>query len=116
MLHFGGAVARAFDALGETGGIDPLRQAALAAHLVDVAAVLRRAASFLPVRRYELEQVDAALAGQPLPGPDAADEPAFLYAAFLRDGVPGPWRDALTELGARRLARLARVAAWMVRR
>lgn len=116
VLHFGTAVAHAFDALGEAAGTDPQRQAALAAHLVDVVAVLRRAAAFLPVHRYELEQVDAALAGEPLPGPDAADEPAFLYAAFLRDGVPGPWPEALAELGAQRLARLARVAAWMVRR
>ena len=116
LFHFGGAVAGAFDALGEAAGIDPQRQAALSAHLLDLAAVLRRAASFLPVWRYELEQVDAALAGRPWPGPDDADEPAFLGAAFLRDGVPGPWRDELAALGEKRLARLARVAAWMLRR
>jgi len=116
LFHFGGAVAGAFDALGEAAGIDPVRQAALALHLCDLAAVLRRAASFLPVWRCELEQVDAALAGKPLPGPDDADEPAYLHAAFLRDGAPGPWRTALTGLGERRLARLARVAAWMLHR
>jgi predicted RecB family nuclease len=116
LFHFGGAVAGALDALGEAAGIDPARQAALAAHLCDLAAVLRRAASFLPVWRYELGQVDAALDGRPLPGPDDADEPAFLRAAFLRDGVPGPWRDELAGLAEQRLARLARVAAWMLQR
>ncbi|MCU0230561.1 MAG: TM0106 family RecB-like putative nuclease [Acidobacteria bacterium] len=116
LFHFGGATAGAFEALAESAGIDPLRQAGLAAQLCDLAAVLRRAASFLPVWRYELEQVDAALAGRPLPGPDELDEPAFLYAAFLRDGVPGPWEDSLRELAERRLARLARLAAWMLAR
>ncbi|MCU0224791.1 MAG: TM0106 family RecB-like putative nuclease [Acidobacteria bacterium] len=116
LFHFGGAAPGALDALAEAAGLDPRRQAGLAAHLCDLAAALRRAASFLPVWRYELEQVDAALGGAPLPGPDEADEPAFLYAAFLRDGVPGAWGDALRELGERRLARLARVASWMLAR
>lgn len=116
IVHFGGGAARALEALADAAGLDARAQDRLTSRLLDLADVLRRGTAFLPVWRYELEQIDAALAGSPLPRPDRELDresvPAFVLLSHLAAGAPGPWRAALDALAARQIERLARTFAW----
>jgi len=116
LVHFGAGTARALETLADAAQLDARGQDLLASRLLDLGDVLRRGAAFLPVWRYELEQVDAALAGRALPRPDrettGEDAPAFVLVSHLAAGTPGPWREKLEAFGARRIERLARVFSW----
>ncbi len=113
--HFGAAAPRGLLQLTDLAGTAPQRQVALEERLADLAVTLRRGTAFLPVRRYTLGEIGAALAGAPLPLPGDDGTPAFVYAEHLRRGSEGPWREGLAALARARLEQLAALHAWMRR-
>lgn len=113
LYHFGRAALRALDLLCSAADVPPVTQVGLESRAWDLARSLRRGTAFLPVRRYTLDEIAAALDGRPLPQPRAERTPAFVYAEHLRRGSAGPWRERLDEIGRERLDTLQTVYAWM---
>ncbi|RMG44943.1 MAG: TM0106 family RecB-like putative nuclease [Acidobacteria bacterium] len=113
LFHFGAETAAALEALAEERGVAPALQVALEARRVDLRARLRRACAYLPVRRYDLEEVDAALAGRPLPGPGERVPPAFVAVSADPNGRSARDAARAVAIARRRLEALARVLAWM---
>jgi predicted RecB family nuclease len=112
---YGAQAAAALLDLAEEIDLPPARQVALEHRLVNLAAVLRRTAAYLPVRRYELDEVTEVLAGRPLPAPQDGPAPAFVLTAGLRRGLDGPWPELLEALGEDRLDRLDQLTNWLRR-
>ena len=113
LFHYGSGTSRGLARLCGSAGIDPDAQVRLEQRLSNLGAILRRGTAFLPVRRYDLDEVSAAIAGEPLPSPAELPEPAFLHLQALRQGAPEQRARPLAALGERRLEQLQRVAAWM---
>ncbi|HNX18844.1 MAG TPA: TM0106 family RecB-like putative nuclease [Acidobacteriota bacterium] len=108
VFHFGAATPRALARLADDAGWPPERIDALERRFFDLGRALRRGAAFLPVRRYRLEEVDAALfgAGEPTP-------PAFALREQARRDPAGPWSERFEAAAAAPLARMERLLAWM---
>ncbi|UCF69445.1 MAG: TM0106 family RecB-like putative nuclease [Acidobacteriota bacterium] len=119
LLHFGSETPRALSRLAERVDLSPRRQAALDDRLWDLAVTLRRAAAYLPVRRYTLDEVTAAIAGNEPTGwnePPFADLlPAFVLLDQLRRDAHGPWRQSIVDLGLARLGQLGAIVDWIRR-
>ncbi len=61
VLHFGPSAPRAFDRIADLARFNPAEQGKLEARFFDLAPVVR-AGAYLPVRRYRLDEIAAALA------------------------------------------------------
>jgi hypothetical protein len=112
ILAYGAGTLRDVELLCEEASVAPETQATLERRTVNLQARLRRGAAFLPVRRYELEQVAAVVEGGPLPDPLASEPPAFLGLEELELGVEGA-DQRLQARGLEQLARLRSVARFM---
>jgi len=108
IFHFGAATPRALARLADDAGWPPERIGALERRFFDLGRALRRGAAFLPVRRYRLDDVDAALfgAGEPTPA-------AFALREQARRDPAGPWNERFEAAAAAPLARMERLLAWM---
>ncbi len=111
--HFGAPVPRGLADLAALAALDPDRQVEIENRLWDLALSLRRGTAYLPVRRYTLDEIGAALAGRPLPDPGDLGTPPFVLAEHLRRDSPGPWRERLAAHAADRVERLAALHDWM---
>lgn len=112
LYHFGAETARGLEQLAEAAALPPADLVRLVDHAWDLSVSLRRGTAFLPVRRYVLEDVDAAVRRLPQPAP-AARVPAFVLAENLRRGVTGPWTDELHALAAATLDAEERVLEFL---
>ena len=108
IYHFGAATPRALARLADDAGWPPERIGALERRFFDLGRALRRGAAFLPVRRYRLDDVDAALFGECAPTPAA-----FALREQARRDPAGPWNERFEAAAAAPLARMERLLAWM---
>ncbi|GAB4224253.1 MAG: hypothetical protein Kow0062_25730 [Acidobacteriota bacterium] len=76
LLVFGARAVRALSRACELADLAPEREIRIERRIVDVRSMLRRARAFLPVYRYTLDQVAAALRGEP-PRHDIEAMPLF---------------------------------------
>lgn len=113
IVHFGSAVARGLESLAEEVALSPDRQRSLTMRRVDARPLVRSGSVWLPVRRYVLEEVAAAIQGLPLPDPAAPEIPSFVWAARASEGETGPWPDRIAEQAAAQLSRVGVVLRWL---
>lgn len=81
IFHFGRVAPRAFERIADEAGLPPALQGKIEARFFDLAPLVRNGI-YLPVRRYRLAEVAAALGARPAPAPVkvAEDEEApFLW-------------------------------------
>lgn len=108
-LHFGSGGARALQQLAEQCGLPPSDVQSLFTRRHELLAILRSGALWLPVHRYELAEVAAVLAGEPLPDPLTPETPAYVFAA-ADSCETGP----IAECTLRALQRTQRIADWLL--
>lgn len=114
LLHFGSQASRALGLLSDAAGLTPEAQAGIEGKLFNLLLSIRRAAAYLPVRRYEIDEVAAILRGTP-PGITPTGDPAlFVFLEQLRQGSPGPWEQKIQEFGTKRLGQLRDILAWLL--
>lgn len=115
LFHFGGAVPRTLARLGEEGGLAPTQLEALTHRLWDLRSSLRRAAAWLPVWRYQREQVLAAIDGRDLPWPGEDSELPLLVEALGHSG-DATLRGEIEAHCRRALDQLAHLLEWVLSR
>ncbi len=113
LAHFGNAVAGGLESLAEELSLSPDRQRSMMLRRVDARPLVRSGSVWLPVRRYVLEEVEAAIQQQPLPDPASVETPAFVWATRAREGEPGPWAERIAAQTTTQLARVETIVRWL---
>ncbi|MFN7964086.1 MAG: TM0106 family RecB-like putative nuclease [Acidobacteriota bacterium] len=113
LAYFGNTVARGLESLAEEFSLSPDRQRSMTLRRVDARPLLRSGSVWLPVRRYVLEEVEAAIRQQPLPDPASAETPAFVWATRAQEGEPGPWAERIADQTTTQLARVETIVRWL---